>query len=268
MAWLSSKLVPILRKGPSYARNIVYSKLRYWPVSRIDGCDLQAVPAYCISLERAVSRRRLIQGQVDRLGLKQFEFVKAIDSQQLNVDSLTRSGQIDRIVSRRYHPGGLTLNEIACSLSHRLAYAEVVARRHPVATILEDDALFVARRMRRFTVADVPQDFDVVLLNSFLFDDPPRGRVRGMVYEATSYRGSAAAYLVSQSGAQKLLEASAPVIHAADGLLGRCMELPPGERHPFKQVGATTTIKSYIVYPDCVLNGSTAYYHTSDVQPR
>jgi glycosyl transferase family 25 len=136
-----------------------------------------------------------------------------------------------------------------------------------VALILEDDALFMHRRLRAFRLGDVPDDFDVVLLNSFLTREPPGGRIRRNIYDVSSYHGSAAAYLLSAKGAVKLMKAYRPVVHAADGLIGRCMELFPGELSPFKQIGAATQLRCYLAYPDCVLNGSTSHYHTSEVQP-
>lgn len=263
---LRRKAKAIVRKGPSTVRNLVYSRLGIWPVGHIDGCDLQNIPTYCISLPRAAKKRGIIQSQVRKLGLKQFEFIDAVDAHDLDREHLIESGLLDDAMTLKFHNEILTMNEVACSLSHAAAYERIVDRAHPVALVLEDDALFISRRVRRFRLEDVPPDFDCVFLNTFLSDEPPQDHVKGPIYEDTSYAGSAAAYLLSAEGAIKLATACSPVVHAADGLLGRSLELRGEEDHPFRQQGATTSIRTYIVYPDCVLNGSVSYYFVSDVQ--
>lgn len=268
LRWLLQKSKAVVRKGPSTLRNLVYSRLGVWPVDRIDGSDLQTIPTYCISLAGDTRRRRLVQDQVRGLGLERFEFVDAIDARTLDRQQLIAAGQLDDATTLKFHSRLLTINEVACSLSHGIAYRRIAERGHPVALVLEDDALFISRRARSFRLSDVPSDFDCVFLNAFLFEEPPRGHLKGMVFRDTSYSGSAAAYLLSARGAQKLAAACLPVIHAADGLLGRCLELADGQSHPFRQRGATTTIRGYIVHPDCVLNGSASYYHLSEVQVR
>jgi glycosyl transferase family 25 len=263
----AKKTRAILKKGPATLRNIIYSRFSYWPTSRIDGCDLQHVPTYCISLATAHRKRALIQKQARGLGLTRFEFVDAVNARSLSYAALAEQRLYDDDKSKQYHANGLTLNEIACSLSHRSIYTRVMSQQEPLAVVVEDDALFVARRLRQFHLADVPPDFDIAFLNTFLTQEPPLGHVKNNVFDATSYHGSSAAYLISLAGATKLSTVSCPIIHAADGLLGRCLRLLPGETHPFKQVGVDTTLNSYIVFPDCVLNGSTSHYHVSDVQP-
>jgi len=262
--WRKSKA--IARKGPSTLRNIVYARLGYWPVSRIDGCDIQPIPTYCVSLTRAQSRRRLMAKQAETMGLSRFRILDAVDSRNLDYERLKQDGLYDETVCRKYHPNGLSLNEIACSLSHATVYDLIVENGDPVALIVEDDALFVTRRVSRFRLADIPADFDVVFLNAFLDREPPRGHIQGMIYDDSSFAGSAAAYIVSAQGARKLRNVSRPVIHAADGLLGRSMcTLPGEENHPFRQRGAATTITGYILYPELVINGSIGHYHLSEV---
>jgi len=266
--WLLRKSKTVVRKGPSTLRNLLYSRLGIWRVDRIDGCDLQGIPIYCISLAAAKRRRRLVERQVRDLGLEHFEFVEAVEASALDREQLRRSGQLDDETTLRFHSRLLTMNEVACSISHGIAYSRIVERKHPVALVIEDDALFISRRARRFRLADVPADFDCVFLNAFLFEEPPRGHLTGTIYRDTSYSGSSAAYLLSARGAEKLAAACRPVIHAADGLLGRSLELAEGQSHPFRQRGATMSMRGYIVHPDCVLNGSTSYYHVSEVQTR
>jgi glycosyl transferase family 25 len=264
------KLRAVVRKGPSTLRNIVYSWLGLWPVEPLDGADLQDVPTYCISLARAAAKRALVARQVAGLGLRRFEFVDAVDARLLQRDQLCEAGRLDDAASLRSHGRTLSANEIACSLSHGAAYELILQRGHEVALIIEDDALFVSGRMRDFRLADVPADYDCVFLNAFRTREPPTDRRCRMVYGDASYAGSSAAYLVSRSGAAKLTHAYLPVVHAADGLLGRNLRAN-GSADPdaaFRQNGARVVLNAYMCYPDCVLNGSASHYHVSEVGSR
>jgi glycosyl transferase family 25 len=266
--WFFTKSRAVIRKGPATLRNIAFAKMGIWPVADLAGADLQQIPAYCISLKRAVNKRRLMEQQAKALGLRHFEFVDAVDARDLDRTELISSGAINDIETLRYHPSVLSLNEIACSLSHALAYQRIVDKGNPLSLVLEDDALFVTRRARRFRLSELPAHVDIAFLNSFLSQEPPVARISQFIFADSSYSGSAAAYLLTDIGAQKLLSAARPVVHAADGLLGRCLALPKNESHPFRQVGVNLALAACIVYPDVVLNGSTCHYHLSDVQPR
>lgn len=261
------RLRTLVRKAPSTLRNIVFSKLGVWPVSSLGNSELRHIPVLCISLPRAHAKRRMMTTQVRSLEFASFEFIDAVDATTLDRDELNKQGTIDDALSRIYHERTLTLTEIACSLSHRRAYELIVDRRYEYALVLEDDALFVSRRAKRVSLSDVPAGFDVLFLSSFLIEEPPMGRVRGGVYGPLSYHGSAAAYIVSRAGAEKLLRNSLPVLHAADGLLGRALPAE-GRRDEtsFRQRGVSFELRAYVSYPDSVLNGSCVHYYRSDVQ--
>ena len=262
------KLRAVVRKGPATFRNIVYSWLGVWPVSPLAGADLERVPTYCISLRGSVAKRALIARQATTLGIRGLEFVDAVDARELDRARLSAANLLDDDARLRHHGRVLSRNEIACSLSHGRAYELIACRNHEVALILEDDALFVPARARRLRLADVPPGFDCVFLNAFLDREPPADHRHGMIYGDASYVGSSAAYLVSREGAAKLAAAHLPVIHAADGLLGRNLAAPAGSASSFRRDGARTVLESYLCYPECVLNGSAAHYHVSEVGSR
>jgi glycosyl transferase family 25 len=251
---------PLSRKDLN--RKALKLKMRFfgrygrWPVSRLQNAEIRNLPMYCISLASAVRRRELVTRQARLLGLTHFHLVEAVDAASLTTGTLQAGDLYDEASAIKYHGRPLTRGEIACSLSHGDLYERIIAAGHPYAVILEDDALFVPTRLDRLNLGDLPADFDVVFLNSFRDQEPPQGRIRHNIYSDASYEGSAAAYLVSRKGAEKLSRACRPVIHAADGLLGRSMKSLSGQQHSFRQQGARTEITSYIIYPDCVLNGS------------
>ncbi len=261
---IGQKFRTALRR-PDLVRNRLLGELNYWPVSRLTNAEVRDLPVFCISLRGSERRRSLMRRQASTLGLDRFEFIDAAEAASLEVADLMAKGDYDPVEASRIHGAPLTMVEIACSLSHGRVYRRIVEERLAHALVLEDDALFNTRNLDALRVSSLPEDHDVVFLNSFLEEEPPRGHISAQLYTDFSYAGSSAAYLVSRMGAEKLLHAMKPVIHAADGLLGRSMDQPPGEEHAFRQKGARTTIKSYIVYPHCALNGSTCNFHKTTI---
>ncbi len=265
---ISTKLRAILRRGLPSLRNVVFARLGYWPVRSLADHWMADIPMYCINLKRDTTRRALVQRQVEKMGLRRFEFIDAVDARQLEMDEVQRDGRYDSTACLASHPRDLTLNEIACSLSHAAAYARIVSAGDPWALILEDDVLFRCGRIARLKWRDIPDGVDMVFLNAFVKPMPPRNRINGMVYADTSYHGSAAAYLISLETAKRLLQSAIPVVHAADGLLGRVLSQPPGEAHEFRQKGVSLTLKAVIVYPEAITNGSVEHYHASAIRTK
>lgn len=253
----------VILKGPSTLRNIAYSSLGIWPVGHLTNERLRKMPTYCISLRRATQRRQIMQSQAKSMGLENFHIVDAVDARELTMERAKSEGLYDDASSTRLHGRSLSLAEIAGSLSHGLIYERLTKEKTPWALVVEDDALFLTRRLNAFNFEDVPDDAEMVFLNSFTDRGTPRDRVRNSVYGVDSWTGSAAAYLLSSSGAVKLASAYRPVTGAADSLLGRVMPAPGDQSHEFKQVGVSTQLITYMVHPDCVLNGSVCYYYTS-----
>jgi glycosyl transferase family 25 len=212
---IMTKFGAVVRRGLPSLRNVVLSRLGIWPVSTLSAHWIADVPTYCISLTRATGRRRLMAAQVRAMELRHLEFVDAVDARTLSMEALRESGTYDSDTCRKYHTRDLTINEIACSLSHAAAYRLVVERGHPWALILEDDALFRTRRLSRLQRESIPQDTDIVFLNAFLDRRPPLDPIGQHLYRDTSYNGSAAAYMVSLDAARHLLAPAFPVVHAA-----------------------------------------------------
>jgi GR25 family glycosyltransferase involved in LPS biosynthesis len=236
----------VLRKGPSVARNILYSQFDYWPARRLQNDAIRNLPIYCISMSNATRRRQVMESQVRGMELSAFTFVEAVSSDNLDHAALQREGLYDDAKANRYHERSLT--EIACSLSHGQIYDLVVSRGHEVAMIVEDDSLFIPSRLDKIVLEDLPAGWDIAFLNSFIENGRPRRRIAGSLYDGDAYTGSSGAYLVSQGGAQKLADGYKPVIHATDGYTGR------------------NDISRFMYYPDCVLNGSVCHYFDNTVE--
>lgn len=265
---IAAKLRPVLQRGLPSLRNMVFARFGFWPVSSLAHHWLADVPVFCVSLSREVRRRALVQRQMNEMGFRRFEFIDATDSRQLSMEQVQRDGLYDSTASRTFHSRDLTLNEIACSLSHARAYERIVSEGHSWAMIIEDDALFRSRRISRLQRSDIPDDIDIVFFNAFLDCVPPRDQIRDSLFRDTSYRGSSAAYLVNLETAKRLLAAALPVVHAADGLLGRALSLPAGQPHAFRQRGVSLSLRAIIIYPEAVTNGSVEHYFLSAIQPK
>ena len=253
---LISKLKTAI-SDPARVRNYALGTLNRWPVRHIDNPHLVDMPVYCISPPSARRRRALMERQARAAGLTRFQFVDAIDGRTTGLARFVESGDYDPVEAARHHERGLTVGEVATTLSHGMAYEAIVEAGHPRALILEDDALFVSRRLSRLDLGEAPDGWDVLFLNSFVREEPPPDHVAGNVYGTDSWYGSAAAYVLTADGAQKLAEIFRPVIHAADGLLGRNLRPLADGRPSFRGRGARTVLNAYLVYPHPFLNGST-----------
>ncbi|MFY7922816.1 MAG: glycosyltransferase family 25 protein [Gemmatimonas sp.] len=260
------KLKAIGRRGAPSLRNVLFSYFNYWPVSSLADHWLADMPVYCITLKRAVKRRANMERQARLMGLRQLHFVEAVDASKLSVEQLIADGIYDKGESLKWHTNGLTLNEVACSLSHAACYRRMVEAGVDRAIVIEDDALFRTRRLARLELSRVPEWADLLFLNAFYESTPPKERVAPYLYSDQSYLGSCAAYMLTASAAARLLDAAIPVVHAADGLVGRALDWAGDLPHAFRQQGCTLKLRGVMVYPEAVTNGSTEHYYRSSLR--
>jgi glycosyl transferase, family 25 len=257
-----------IRSSPLIVHQTALSMFDAWPYARRIPQEWQQVPVYCVTIERAARRQKLISRQAERMGVRELEFVLAPDLSTTPRRELEAAGLYDDEQALRYHRSSLHPSQISCSLGHAAAYDRIVAAGHDLALIIEDDALFISRRFRLLKLDSIPAGFDIVLLNTFRSTDQPDDCIGHPLYGTESFTGSTGAYLVSRAGAAKLAGVARPVIHAADGLIGRCMEWNGPAPHAFKQRGGPTILHAYQTIPDFVMNGSDAYYYRTFLRIR
>jgi glycosyl transferase, family 25 len=263
MTYINKKIRNLL-DNPAYVKNYILGCFKYFPVKPIHNSEMKDIPIYCISLRNACDRRRFMERQVTKAGFRNFIFFDAIDANNLDVDKLISNGVYNDDLAKKYHNRSLNKGEIACSLSHGGVYELILKNNNSMSLILEDDTLFVSDLINAIDVSIFPEDWDIVFLSSFYTKSPPLGHVEGNLYSTESWEGSCAGYIVSKKGAIKLANAYLPVIHAADGFVGRSMECIDGDSHSFKQKGASVKINSYLIYPDPIINGSSSgFWNTS-----
>ena len=160
--------------------------------------------SFVINLDRATERLAHIEATFARLGLS-FERVPAIDGRRLEADE----------IDRWQRPGSAVgPSEIACFLSHRRCWQEIVARDLAHAAIFEDDVLLSSDAAEFLSSAEwIVGDAHIVKLETngrptFVARNPASTHSGRELRRLTGPHFNAAAYIVSRSAAERLIEAS------------------------------------------------------------
>lgn len=183
--------------------------------------SVESVPVYVINLERSPRRLEHIHGELERQGLG-FTRVSGIDGADLNDREIDEV--YDRTQRRRTHFVPLTRGEIACALSHQLAWRTFIEKSDaPFALFLEDDAKFTRPLAPVFAALmreDAPRGWDMIKL----YNKRPRLSARKCGRLANGDRLlrplvmpiRSVAQILSRAGAKKLLQATLPLNRPID----------------------------------------------------
>ena len=192
------------------------------------------VPIFVISLQDSIVRRRNMDFQLQSLRLP-YRFLDASNGYALSDEEYNTTAQ-QRDVTKYKKP--FSRGEVGCMHSHIRAYSTIIDRQYEYALILEDD-VFLTEQLVNFispkVMQNLPIDWDIILLAYV-----QRGNIesRATKHAVLSYWNRitlpcnftigipvqfcyhAAGYLVSQKGAEKLLEIGIPLRMPADILTG------------------------------------------------
>ncbi len=102
-------------------------------------------------------------------------------------------------------------NEAACGVSHIRALQHMIRERIPWAVIMEDDGLFVRQVPPRVEALDPPDDADIVLLNARAEMGAIRKKGPLVSYGDVVGGAGTEGYMVSLSGASKMLDILTPL---------------------------------------------------------
>lgn len=204
---------------------------------------------FVVSVPRFASRHKHVEENLQGL---QFEFFWGADKQQLNIETVKADGTYDEELAKKLQRQGKALNlgEIACSLSHRNLYAEMLTKGWDKILILEDDVLPLTSNLDQLKEAmeELPADWELVYLGYLKHEQVTVGlRIKQFFYKIISRLGLMAwtpvmiknllprpyskhlkragfhdcthAYAISNAGAKKLLANQTPVVYRADDLL-------------------------------------------------
>ena len=207
------------------------------------------VPIYVINLERRPDRKEEIKTKLDNLGIKNYEFVNAIDGKQLTEDDL--STHYNNVRAKDIHRE-MKKTEVACALSHIECAKNIVANNLDYAIVLEDDAelTYEFKQFLKDFKLNSNYDFDFLILGAFSSNHFFNGKVKtkkspytliekeSIIYldsikynignvsihnsyyptKQLDYVHGMHAYMMSNIGARKLLEMNYPVIVEADNM--------------------------------------------------
>ena len=174
------------------------------------------------------------------------------DKLQLDYDEAKTNGTYDEQQAKKLQRQHKALNpgEVACSLSHRMVYVEMVKNNWKKVLILEDDVLAIAENLAELPASldELPDNWELVYLGYLKHEQVTTGlKVKQLFYKIISAFGLIAwsykmvsnllpkpfskhlkkagfhdcthAYAVTLAGAKKLLAAQTPVVYRADDLL-------------------------------------------------
>lgn len=171
-------------------------------IARSPALSIQNPLVITIEPEDSPRRRRAVE-EAAAHGLTP-EFVMSIPKDDPRIAEIH-----DVKMNRRWRKHMMTPAEVSCYSGHRIAWKQIVEGNAPYRLILEDDFEIVSpdalRRLER--LAAELGDWDIIMLYRF----KPRGRYRVIATDGLELRDyqygptSTAGYLISHSGAQKIL---------------------------------------------------------------
>ncbi|MFH7564603.1 glycosyltransferase family 25 protein [Oceanimonas smirnovii] len=182
---------------------------------------------YVISLPRHHERRTLISNQLNRLGFN-FDFVDGVDGTKLDSDILEKT---DLNFCQKKFGHSMNNSEIGCALSHIKVYEKIIENNLNNAIILEDDAFLLSSLPNVLKAALKKRpDFELLYLFHGKAKSWPVKHKLPDGYKLARYRYpsknskrciiGAVGYVLSQSGAKRLLELANPIRMPADYLTG------------------------------------------------
>jgi glycosyl transferase family 25 len=184
-------------------------------------------PLWVVSLDRSADRRVIVAEEFAKLGLE-IEFVPGVDGRALAPHEVALYSRWRAL----FHSGhGMTKGHFGASLAHLGVYERIVREGIPVVAVFEDDVQPHADLgLVLESIADLPADWQVVTLHSLFPTSLPQpiddrriaGNRRVCRYGRTPF--GTQGYLITLSGARRLLDVGYPVAFNCDELLYR--------RHP------------------------------------
>jgi glycosyl transferase family 25 len=204
---------------------------------------------FVVSVPRFTERHKKIQQHLQGLS---FEFFWGADKLQLDYDLVKTDGTYDEKKARQLQRQGKELNpgEVACSLSHRMVYEEMIKHNWKKILILEDDVLPLYDNLALLPDAlkELPTGWELVYLGYLKHETvTPALKRKQFFYKIISSLGlmkwsrkmvnnflpvpysrhlkkagfhdCTHAYAITLGAAKKLQAAQTPVVYRADDLL-------------------------------------------------
>jgi glycosyl transferase family 25 len=204
---------------------------------------------FVVSVPRFTERHKQIEKHLEGLS---FDFFWGVDKLKLDYNIAKTDGTYDEQMAQKLQRQGKVLNlgEIACSVSHRMVYEEMLKHNWQKVLILEDDVLPLYNNLAQLSAAlnELPVNWELVYLGYLKHENVTAALKRKqMGYKILSrlalmkwtykmvtnllpkpysphlkkagFHDCTHAYAITQQAAKKLLAAQTPVVYRADDLL-------------------------------------------------
>lgn len=185
------------------------------------------IPVFVISLARSHDRRAFIEKHMSSRAVD-FVFFDAVDGKKLSEDELKN---VDFPMARQFCGHDLSLGEVGCAMSHIRIYEMMVAKNIERCVVLEDDIYLHSHFKSIVSKAMSACQSDIIFLHHGKVKSWPWMKKMPEGYRLAKYispsrnskRGiiSTAGYILTLSGAKKLLSKAYPIRMPSDYLTGR-----------------------------------------------
>ena len=120
---------------------------------------------FIVTVPRFTDRHKKVSEQLQGLS---FDFFWGADKLQISPEKVKQDGTYDEVRAKKLQRQGKELNpgEIACALSHRMVYQEMIKHDWKKVLILEDDVLALTESMNVLPLAlqELPVEWELVYL--------------------------------------------------------------------------------------------------------
>ena len=204
---------------------------------------------FVVSVPRFTHRHQQVQQHLQGLP---FNFFWGADKLALNYDEVKLKGTYheERAIQLQRQGKALNLGEIACSLSHRMVYEQMIEHNWQKVLILEDDVLPVYDKLHLLpqVINELPNNWELVYFGYLKHEKVTAGlKAKQFFYKIISrfglmkwsytmvsnllpkpfskhlkkagFHDCTHAYAVTLQAAKKLVAAQTPVVYRADDLL-------------------------------------------------
>lgn len=167
-----------------------------------------AVPVYVINVDAHTGRLLKISARATALGIELIRWPATTES-ELDGATLYSGELADGVRIRDFAPW--SGNEAACGISHIRLMREFLSSGRTWAVVLEDDAVIVEPFPTHVADWNLPPDAEIVLLNDRSTAGSPEVVTARFAYGKVVGGAGTDGYLISRSGARKLLRVLDPL---------------------------------------------------------
>jgi glycosyl transferase family 25 len=204
---------------------------------------------FIVTVPRFTDRHKKVSEELRGLS---FDFFWGADKLQIDLEKVKQDGTYDETRAKELQRQGKELNpgEIACALSHRMVYHEMIKHGWEKILVLEDDVLALTENMNVLpsTLQELPAEWELVYLGYLKHENVTTGlKTKQFFYKILSavglmkwnykmvsnllpkpfsahlkkagFHDCTHAYAITLPAAKKLLAAQTPVVYRADDLL-------------------------------------------------